>query len=105
MTLNHEALEEARPDYLKEVTRLYTHQASPLLVDAFREGMGIPAEQAPAHVRTIGDTAAVSTIALLHADLAAKAIGRSDEVCFSVVGSDPERGALITPVRVPASRG
>ncbi|MGW3644917.1 3-oxoacyl-[acyl-carrier-protein] synthase III C-terminal domain-containing protein [Streptomyces sp. NPDC000878] len=98
MTLNHEALEEARPGYLKEVTRLYTHQASPLLVDAFREEMCVSAEQAPAHVRTIGNTAAVSTIALLHADLAAETIAPQEEVCFSVVGSGPERGALIVPV-------
>ncbi|GAA3917112.1 hypothetical protein GCM10023084_80150 [Streptomyces lacrimifluminis] len=60
--------------------------------------MGISAEQAPAHVRTIGNTAAVSTIALLHADLAAETIAPRDEVCFSVVGSGPERGALIVPV-------
>ncbi|WP_328498934.1 hypothetical protein OHS59_43920 [Streptomyces sp. NBC_00414] len=104
MTLNHEALEEVRPGYLKEVTRLYTHQANPRLVDAFREEMGLPAERAPSNVHTVGNTAAASTIALLHADLVAGTIERSDEVCFSVVGSGPERGALITPVQVPAPR-
>ncbi|MFI6340835.1 3-oxoacyl-[acyl-carrier-protein] synthase III C-terminal domain-containing protein [Streptomyces sp. NPDC050535] len=104
MTLNHQALEESRPGYLKEMGRLYTHQANPRLVDAFREEMGLSPEQAPSHVRTVGNTAAASTIALLHADLATNSVGASEEVCFSVVGSGPERGALITPVRVPAPR-
>ncbi|MFD3655157.1 3-oxoacyl-[acyl-carrier-protein] synthase III C-terminal domain-containing protein [Streptomyces sp. NPDC058620] len=100
MTLNHEALESARPGYLKEITRLYTHQAHPFLVDAFLAQTDIPAERAPGNARAIGNTAAPSTLALLHADQRTGALAPGDLVCFSVVGSGPERGAFLAPLAV-----
>lgn len=101
MKQNHQALECARPGYLKEITRLYTHQAHPHLVAAFLDETGIPAETAPGNARAIGNTAAPSTVALLDDDLRAGLIGDGDLVCVSVVGSGPERGALLAPVRRP----
>ncbi|GFM99140.1 3-oxoacyl-[acyl-carrier-protein] synthase III C-terminal domain-containing protein [Streptomyces fulvorobeus] len=100
MALNHEALEYARPGYLKEITRLYTHQAHPFLVDAFLSEADIPAELAPGNARAIGNTAAPSTLALLHADLEAGRLVPGDVVCLSVVGSGPERGAFLAPLAV-----
>ena len=100
MRLNHQALESARPGYLKEVTRLYTHQAHPLLVDAFLAETAIPAETAPGNARAIGNIAAPSTLALLHADQEAGSLAGGDLVCFSVVGSGPERGAFLAPLAV-----
>jgi hypothetical protein len=35
MMLNHAALEAALPGYVDRVRRIYTHQASPALVDEF----------------------------------------------------------------------
>ncbi|MEU8673647.1 3-oxoacyl-[acyl-carrier-protein] synthase III C-terminal domain-containing protein [Streptomyces sp. NPDC048560] len=98
MTLNHRALEAARPGYLKEITRLYTHQAHPFLVDAFLAEAEIPAEKAPGNARTIGNIAAPSTIALLHADQETGTLAPGDLVCLSVVGSGPERGAFLAPL-------
>lgn len=98
MMLNHHALESARPGYLKEVARLYTHQAHPLLVDAFLNETGVPADKAPGNARSIGNTAAPSTITLLHADQLNGAVSEGDRVCFSLVGSGPERGAFIAPL-------
>ncbi|QNE75170.1 hypothetical protein F0344_11635 [Streptomyces finlayi] len=95
MKLNHQVLQAARPGYLKEISRLYTHQAHPFLVDAFLAETDIPAEKAPGNARTIGNIAAPSTIALLHADLRAGALTPGDLVCLSVVGSGPERGAFL----------
>lgn len=98
MTLNHQALEAARPGYLKEIARLYTHQAHPFLVDAFLAETEIPAEKAPGNARTIGNIAAPSTIALLHADLRNGDLAPGDLLCLSVVGSGPERGAFLAPL-------
>ncbi|MGW8887766.1 3-oxoacyl-[acyl-carrier-protein] synthase III C-terminal domain-containing protein [Streptomyces sp. NPDC055749] len=98
MTLNHQALESARPGYLKEIARLYTHQAHPFLVDAFLAATDVPGEKAPGNARTIGNTAAPSTLALLHADQQNGVLADGDLVCLSVVGSGPERGAFLAPL-------
>ncbi|WP_434599703.1 3-oxoacyl-[acyl-carrier-protein] synthase III C-terminal domain-containing protein [Streptomyces sp. A5-4] len=98
MMLNHRAPHSARPGYLREVTRLYTHQAHPLLVDAFLADADVPADLAPSNARSIGNTAAPSTLALLRADQASGALANGDPVCLWVVGSGPERGAFIAPL-------
>ncbi|WP_060905759.1 hypothetical protein [Streptomyces scabiei] len=43
-------------------------------------------------------------MAPLHADQENGDLAYGDRVCFSVVGSGPERGAFITPIRIPALR-
>ncbi|MEU3741437.1 3-oxoacyl-[acyl-carrier-protein] synthase III C-terminal domain-containing protein [Streptomyces sp. NPDC032198] len=101
MMLNHQMLEAARPGYLKEVHRVYTHQANPLLVEEFIQRTGLTAEQAPSNVRQLGNTVSPSTLALLHADQENGNLTYDDRACFSVVGSGPERGAFITPIRIP----
>ncbi|MEV6951111.1 3-oxoacyl-[acyl-carrier-protein] synthase III C-terminal domain-containing protein [Streptomyces sp. NPDC051183] len=102
MTLNHRDLNEARPGYLDEVARFYTHQANPTLVDAFIEEMGLSRQTAPSNVRQLGNTVSPSTLALLHADHTAGNLAHGDRVCFSVVGAGPERGTFIAPVRIPS---
>jgi 3-oxoacyl-[acyl-carrier-protein] synthase-3 len=104
MMLNHQALEAARPGYLNDVHRVYTHQANPRLVEEFVEQTGLTAEQAPSNVRQLGNTVSPSTLALLHADQTNGSLAYGDRACFSVVGSGPERGAFITPIRIPALR-
>ncbi|MGI5397078.1 3-oxoacyl-[acyl-carrier-protein] synthase III C-terminal domain-containing protein [Streptomyces sp. CA-251251] len=101
MMLNHQALEAARPGYLDDVHRVYTHQANPALVEEFLQATGLTHEQAPSNVRQLGNTVSPSTLALLHADQAAGNLTHGDRAYFSVVGSGPERGAFITPVRIP----
>ncbi|MGW3408158.1 3-oxoacyl-[acyl-carrier-protein] synthase III C-terminal domain-containing protein [Streptomyces sp. NPDC000888] len=102
MMLNHQALEAARPGYLDQVHRVYTHQANPRLVEEFSRETGLTAEQAPSNVRQLGNTVSPSTLALLHADQVNGNLTYGDRACFSVVGSGPERGAFITPIRIPA---
>ncbi|MGX8909621.1 3-oxoacyl-[acyl-carrier-protein] synthase III C-terminal domain-containing protein [Streptomyces netropsis] len=102
MTLNHQALNDARPGYLDEVARLYTHQANPTLVDAFIRETGLSERKAPSNVRRLGNTVTPSTLALLHADHLDGALAFDDRACFSVVGSGPERGTFIAPLRIPA---
>ncbi|MFF1682773.1 3-oxoacyl-[acyl-carrier-protein] synthase III C-terminal domain-containing protein [Streptomyces sp. NPDC058256] len=102
MMLNHQALEAARPGYLDEVHRVYTHQANPRLVEEFSRETGLTTEQAPSNVRQLGNTVSPSTLALLHADQVNGNLTYGDRACFSVVGSGPERGAFITPIRIPA---
>ncbi|WP_326724951.1 hypothetical protein OHT59_41915 [Streptomyces sp. NBC_00243] len=63
---------------------------------------GLSAEQAPGNVRQLGNTVSPSTLALLHADQVNGNRTYGDRACFSVVGSGPERGAFITPIRIPA---
>ncbi|WP_327341793.1 3-oxoacyl-[acyl-carrier-protein] synthase III C-terminal domain-containing protein [Streptomyces europaeiscabiei] len=69
-----------------------------------RETFRHSADQAPSNVRQLGNTVTPSTLALLHADQENGDLAYGDRVCFSVVGSGPERGAFITPIRIPALR-
>ncbi|WP_030565527.1 3-oxoacyl-[acyl-carrier-protein] synthase III C-terminal domain-containing protein [Streptomyces aureocirculatus] len=100
MLENHQTLEQHRPGYLDQVSRVYTHQASPRLVEAFAESVGMSQEKAPSNAARFGNTVSPSTLALLQEDLAKGALSAEDPVCFSVVGSGPERGAFITSVHL-----
>ncbi len=102
MALNHRAMEAARPGYLDQVARLYTHQANPSLVDEFARSTGLPTEKVPSNVRRLGNTVTPSTLALLHTDHIEGNLAHDDMACFSVVGSGPERGTFIAPLRLPA---
>ncbi|UFQ13566.1 MULTISPECIES: 3-oxoacyl-[acyl-carrier-protein] synthase III C-terminal domain-containing protein [Streptomyces] len=102
MTLNHHDLEHARPGYLDQVRRLYTHQANPALVATFHDWLGLGPDKAPSNAARLGNTVSPSTIALLQEDCANSAVEDGDLVCFSVVGSGPERGAFLAPVRLSA---
>lgn len=98
MMLNHEALTKERPGYVEEVRRIYTHQASPALVDAFAKLAALPADKAPTNARRLGNLVSASTAQMLHDDVQQGIVGPGDEVCLSVVGAGPERGAFILPI-------
>ncbi len=49
-----------------------------------------------------GNTVTPSTLALLHTDHIEGNLAHDDVACFSVVGSGPERGTFIAPLRLPA---
>jgi 3-oxoacyl-[acyl-carrier-protein] synthase-3 len=100
MMLNHRMLERGLPGYLKVTKRVYAHQASPRVVEEFRNVLiqeaGARPEQVPKNVDRHGNLVAAATFTLMDEDLAAGAIASGDRVCFSVVGAGPERGGFIT---------
>jgi 3-oxoacyl-[acyl-carrier-protein] synthase-3 len=102
MMLNHEALARARPRYLHEVARVYPHQSSPRLVDGFIDALssraGVPRDKFGANVHDYGNLVIPSTPTMLHHDLRDGRVRAGDEVCFTVVGAGPERGAFIVPL-------
>lgn len=102
MMLNHKNLSHHRPDYLQNVKRIYTHQASPRLVegfiDEFSSQYGIDKNRFGTNTRQYGNLVIPSTIKMLRDDLDGAVVGRSDQVCFTVVGAGPERGAFILPI-------
>jgi 3-oxoacyl-[acyl-carrier-protein] synthase-3 len=103
ITLNHQAIQAFRPDYSREVRRIYVHQASPRLVDAIVHDfveLGIPREKLATNAHRYGNLVTPSTMALLHEDVANGDVRPGDEVCFSVVGAGPERGAFLAPVAI-----
>ncbi|AGZ38992.1 3-oxoacyl-[acyl-carrier-protein] synthase III C-terminal domain-containing protein [Actinoplanes friuliensis] len=100
MMLNHAALEAALPNYVDRVRRIYTHQASPALVSAFARLAGLPEDKAPTNARRFGNLVSASTAKMLHDDLYAGEVTNDDLICVSVVGSGPERGAYVLPLRI-----
>ncbi|MFC5410095.1 3-oxoacyl-[acyl-carrier-protein] synthase III C-terminal domain-containing protein [Larkinella bovis] len=100
MLLNHQTLLQNRPNYLTEVRKIYTHQASPVLTNGFlnhlMESCAIPRSKFGVNVETYGNLVATSTVKLLHDDMTSGAAQTGDEICISVVGAGPERGAFIT---------
>lgn len=102
MLLNHEALESVRPDYLHAVARVYPHQASPRLVEGFIDTLsrraGVPRDKFGTNVYAYGNLVVPSTLTMLHEDLQAGRVHGGQEVCFTVVGAGPERGAFIVPL-------
>jgi 3-oxoacyl-[acyl-carrier-protein] synthase-3 len=99
MTLNHEALRAHRPGYAREVKRIYMHQASPRLVETVQDYLvrecEVPPDKLVSHARRYGNLVTPSTVKLLHDDIVAGAVRSGDEVCVSVVGAGPERGAYL----------
>jgi len=100
MMLNHAALETALPGYVDRVRRIYTHQASPALVDEFARLADLPSYKAPTNARQFGNLVSASTAKMLHDDLFRGDIADGDLICASVVGAGPERGAYVLPVRI-----
>ncbi len=100
MMLNHSALNSALPGYVDKVRRIYTHQASPALVQTFAKLVDLPPGKAPTNARRFGNLVSASTAKMLHDDLFSGAIANDDLVCVSVVGSGPERGAFVLPLQV-----
>jgi 3-oxoacyl-[acyl-carrier-protein] synthase III len=102
MTLNHEKLLALQPGYLDNIQKLYTHQASPMLTNAFLGTLikehNIDEQKVGINVVKYGNLVTTSTIKLLDDDLNAGAVASGDSVCISVVGAGPERGAFIIPV-------
>ncbi|GAA2648603.1 3-oxoacyl-[acyl-carrier-protein] synthase III C-terminal domain-containing protein [Paractinoplanes durhamensis] len=100
MMLNHAALNSALPGYVDRVRRIYTHQASPALVESFARLAELPADKAPTNARRFGNLVSASTAKMLHDDLYAGDVANDDLICVSVVGSGPERGAYVLPLQV-----
>lgn len=105
MLLNHEHLLSLRPGYVDEVRRYYTHQASPGLVRAFTDAVGLPPSKAPTNAAQLGNLVSPCTMVMLDEDVRAGVVAPGDEICVSVVGAGPERGAFlirtdITPAQV-----
>ena len=100
MMLNHVELDAALPGYVDRVRRIYTHQASPALVQAFAKLADLPADKAPTNARQFGNLVSASTAKMLHDDVYAGTVANGDLICVSVVGSGPERGAYVVPLRV-----
>jgi 3-oxoacyl-[acyl-carrier-protein] synthase-3 len=100
MMLNHAALNAAIPGYVDRVRRIYTHQASPALVQSFAKLAELPADKAPSNAKRFGNLVSASTAKMLHDDLYAGDVANDDLICVSVVGSGPERGAYVMPLRV-----
>lgn len=102
MTLNHEELTRLQPGYLEQVRKLYTHQASPALTNAFLDTLiktnSISRDKVGINVVKYGNLVSTSTIKLLDDDLKAGIVEMGDRICISVVGAGPERGAFIIPV-------
>ncbi|WP_315824267.1 3-oxoacyl-[acyl-carrier-protein] synthase III C-terminal domain-containing protein [Paraflavitalea speifideaquila] len=103
MTLNHQQLLNLQPDYLNQVKKIYTHQASPTLTNAFLDTLikdhGISRDKMGINVVKYGNLVSTSTIKLLDDDMQAGVLEPGDKVCISVVGAGPERGAFIIPVQ------
>ncbi|HZH78216.1 MAG TPA: 3-oxoacyl-[acyl-carrier-protein] synthase III C-terminal domain-containing protein, partial [Archangium sp.] len=104
MMLNHLALREARPRYVHEAERIYTHQASPTLVDEFSRLAELPAGKAPTNARELGNLVSPCTAKMLHDDVLAGRVRNGQTVCISVVGAGPERGALLLPLAIREAR-
>ncbi|WP_399088297.1 3-oxoacyl-[acyl-carrier-protein] synthase III C-terminal domain-containing protein [Streptomyces sp. BBFR2] len=98
MRINDAQLREATTHYPDKVARIYTHQGSPTMVQDLIEELGLPREKIPSNAAALGNTVSASTVLMLHDDLRAGTLGGGDRVCFSVVGSGPERGALTVPL-------
>lgn len=100
MMLNHTTLLNVRPNYVEEVRRIYTHQASPALIEDYAEKARLPREKVPTNAHKYGNLVSPCTLKMLHDDLLDETVGERDEICVSVVGAGPERGAFIVPVNV-----
>lgn len=95
MLLNHQALTALSPGYVSRVRRIYTHQASPALVEQFKNMMPIDPEKLPSNVREFGNLVGPCTIKMLHDDVCRGEVAAEDLICVSVVGGGPERGAML----------
>jgi 3-oxoacyl-[acyl-carrier-protein] synthase III len=102
MTLNHQQMQVLQPGYLNAVKKIYTHQASPVLTNAFLDSLikdhGISRDKMGINVVKYGNLVSTSTIKLLDDDITAGMLETGDKICISVVGAGPERGAFIIPV-------
>ncbi len=100
MLINHATVGKHRPNYTENVARIYTHQASPALVEDFVELANLPRHKVPTHARTVGNLVTPCTMKLLHDDVSSGAVKYGDEICVLVVGAGPERGGFILPVDI-----
>jgi 3-oxoacyl-[acyl-carrier-protein] synthase-3 len=104
MMLNHKALREARPSYVQDAERIYTHQASPALVDEFTRLAELPAGKAPTNARELGNLVSPCTAKMLHDDVLTGRVRNGQTICISVVGAGPERGAFLLPLGIQEAR-
>ena len=90
--------------YLSNIRRLYSHQASPGLVTSFFDTIGVSEELAPMHASTLGNLVSPCTMTMLDDDVATERVTAWDRVCVSVVGAGPERGSFMIPVTAVTAR-
>ncbi|CAI1946626.1 MULTISPECIES: 3-oxoacyl-[acyl-carrier-protein] synthase III C-terminal domain-containing protein [Serratia] len=99
MQLNHQGLKIHRQHYCHEVKRIYTHQASPNMVEGFikrfSEETGVEPSKFSTNVRKYGNLVIPSTLKMIHDDINTKKLKSGDEVAVMVVGAGPERGAFL----------
>ena len=100
MMRNHMELCQLRPGYVQEVERLYTHQASPALIEEFTRLATLPADKAPSNARELGNLVSPCTVKMLYDDVRVGRVHNGQTVCISVVGAGPERGALLVPLGI-----
>lgn len=102
MHLNHKGLEAHRERYFTEVERIYTHQASPIMVEGFInefcEINGVEQDKFSTNVRQYGNLVIPSTLKMMHDDMLTGRLKSGDEIAVMVVGAGPERGAFLIEI-------
>ena len=64
------------------------------MVKNFKEIAQITDAKAPSNAAELGNLVSPCTLKLFHDDVMDETVSEGDEVCFSVVGAGPERGAF-----------
>jgi 3-oxoacyl-[acyl-carrier-protein] synthase-3 len=96
MARNLQRLCELRPGIkLRELKRIYVHQASPVAVGKFRDFIGFDAEKMPLTGDELGNPAAAITGIMFDQDWRAKRIAPGDMLLFSVVGAGAINGVVL----------
>ncbi|ANS41726.1 3-oxoacyl-[acyl-carrier-protein] synthase III C-terminal domain-containing protein [Serratia inhibens] len=102
MKLNHLGLAQYNSNYYNEVARIYTHQASPNMVESYIEQYchetQVEQGKFSTHARRYGNLVIPSTLKLIHDDLKEKKLHSGDDIAVLVVGAGPERGAFLIGV-------
>lgn len=99
MQLNHLGLAHHNAEYFNQVRRIYTHQASPNLVESFIEQYcatnQVERQKFSTNVHRYGNLVIPSTLKLIDDDLKNNIIKAGDSIAVLVVGAGPERGAFL----------
>ncbi|MFI8416311.1 3-oxoacyl-[acyl-carrier-protein] synthase III C-terminal domain-containing protein [Serratia sp. NPDC078593] len=102
MKLNHLGLAQYNRHYHQEVARIYTHQASPNMVENYIEQYcqenDVDRAKFSTNARRYGNLVIPSTLKLIHDDLQQNRLHSGDRIAVLVVGAGPERGAFTIDV-------
>jgi 3-oxoacyl-[acyl-carrier-protein] synthase-3 len=99
--LNHAALEAALPGYVDRVRRIYTHQASPALVEKFARLAALPSCKAPTNARDCGNLVSASTVKMLHDDLSEVISQTVTSSAHPSLALDPNEARMCYPYGSP----